>query len=310
MKIFLPLQSESVLICLKCFKGEKSLGGRIKATVRNSTNLRVVRAAMPSGRYLITVKRFFAVILLALSVIAASSCSRRVENGYRTIAYVNSLLTDSLPELRTLAESNGKSSGTIVLVGDPSGCLRLSERMMVCDDFDNIDARKISDGLPDFAGETIVSILNFADTAYMNRPATKDGQTVLRELTVNGALAALKIPSRCKILIICNPILSEYGGSDVSDLFERIGCDVPVICSSDTTFSFTEACFRKMRERDAFTHNIAYPVARLYMAVLDSLDSKVSVLPFIDSLVPASYQDTVEVLAPNTYYSYDVQNQH
>lgn len=119
MKIFLPLQSESVLICLKCFKGEKSLGGRIKATVRNCTNLRVVRAAMPSGRYLITVKRFFAVILLALSVIAASSCSRRVENAYRTIAYVNSLLTDSLPELRTLAESNGKSSGTIVLVGDP-----------------------------------------------------------------------------------------------------------------------------------------------------------------------------------------------
>lgn len=182
--------------------------------------------------------------------------------------------------------------------------------MMICDDFDNIDARKISDGLPDFAGETIVSILNFADTAYMNRPATKDGQTALRELTVNGALAALKIPSRCKILIICNPILSEYGGSDVSDLFERIGCDVPVICSSDTTFSFTEACFRKMRERDVFTHNIAYPVARLYMAVRDSLDSKVSVLPFIDSLVPASYPDTVGVLAPNTYYSYDVQNQH
>lgn len=75
---------------------------------------------MPSGRYLITVKRFFAVILLALSVIAASSCSMRVENGYRTIAYVNSLLT-FLPELRTLAESNGKSSGTVVLVGDPSG---------------------------------------------------------------------------------------------------------------------------------------------------------------------------------------------
>lgn len=144
----------------------------------------------------------------------------------------------------------------------------------------------------------------------MNRPATKDGQTVLRELTVNGALAALKIPSRCKILIICNPILSEYGGSDVSDLFERIGCDVPVICSSDTMFSFTEACFRKMRERDVFTHNIAYPVARLYMAVRDSLDSKVSVLPFIDSLVPASYPDTVGVLAPNTYYSYVVQNQH
>jgi len=257
-----------------------------------------------------TVKKFFAVILLIMSVIASSSCARRVENGYKTIAYVNSLLTDSLSQLRTLAESNCKPSGAIVLVGDPSGCLRLSEIMMNCDDFDNIDARKVSDGLPDFAGETIVSLLDFADTAYESRSASKEGQTSLRELAVNNALAALKLPSRCKILLICCPVLSEYGGSDVADLFERIGCDVPVIYSSDTTFSFSEACFRKMREMGAFTHNISYPSARLFMAVRDSLDSKVTVLPFVDSLVPASYPDTVGVIAPNTYFSHVVQNQH
>ncbi len=233
-----------------------------------------------------------------------------MENGYKTIAYVNSLLTDSLSRLRTLAESNGKPSGAIVLVGDPSGCLRLSEKMMNCDDFDNIDARKVSDGLPDFAGETIVSVLNFADTAYESLSASKDGQTSLRELTVKDALAALQLPTRCKILLVCCPVLSEYGGSDVCDLFERIGCDVPVIYSSDTTFSFSEACFRKMRELDAFTHNISYPSALLFMALRDSLDSKVSVLPFVDSLVPASYPDTVGVIAPNTYCSHVVQNQH
>lgn len=257
-----------------------------------------------------TVKKFFTVILLALSVIAASSCSRRVENGYRTIAYVNSLLADSLSELRTLAECNGKSAGAIVLVGDPAGCLRLSEKMMLCDEFDNIDARKVSDGLPDFAGETIVSILNFADTAYKNLADTKDGQMSLRELTVNGALAALQSPLRCKVLIICCPILSEYGGEDVVDLFERIGCDAQVVYSSDTTHSLSEACFLKMREMNMFTHNISYPSARLLMAIRDSLDSKVSVLPFVDSLVPASFPDTVGVLAPNTYYSYVVQDQH
>lgn len=59
-----------------------------------------------------------------------------------------------------------------------------------------------------------------------------------------------------------------------------------------------------------FTHNISYPSARLLMAIRDSLDSKVSVLPFVDSLVPASFPDTVGVLAPNTYYSYVVQDQH
>lgn len=256
------------------------------------------------------VKKFFVVIVSVLSVIAVSNCSRRPDSGYKTIAYVNSLLTDSLPELRTLAESNGESTGAIVLIGDPSECLRLSEKMMLCDEFDNIDARKVSDGLPDFSGETIVSILNFADTTYKNLVVTDSGQSSLRQLAIKGALAALRSPLRCKLLIICSPILSEYGGGDVRDLFRRISCEVPVISSSDTTSSLSEACFLKMREMNMFTHNISYPSARLLIAIRDSVDSKVSVLPFVDSLIPASFPDTVGVLAPNTYYSYVVQNQH
>ncbi len=255
-------------------------------------------------------KRFFTLIFLISSVIAAFSCSRRVENGYRTIAYVNALLTDSLPELKTLAESNGKQSGALVIVGDPRGCLRLSERMMICDEFDNIDARNVSDGLPDFAGETIVSILNFADTAGSILPAEKGAEASLRELAVKGAVAALRNPFRCKILLICSPALSEYGGDDVVDLFERIGCPVPVISSSDTTVSLTRTSFRTMRERNMFTHNISYPSAKLFMASDDSSGRSFSIRPFVDSLVPASFPDTVGILAPNTYYSYVVQNNH
>ena len=243
-------------------------------------------------------------------MIAAVGCSRRVESGYRIIPCVNSLLTDSLPELNRLAALNGGTSGSIVLVGDPSGCLRLSERMMVCDDFDNIDARKVSDGLPDFSGETIVSILDFADTSYAALAGSRAGRDSIRAATVRRALAALRLPSRCKVLIICSPLFSEYGGDDVRDLFSRIGCAVPVISSLDTSFSFSDACFRRMRDKNLFTHNIAYPSARLFAAVRDSVDSQVTVLPFADSLVPASFPDTVGVLAPNTYYSDVVQNQH
>lgn len=241
---------------------------------------------------------------------AVSCCTRRVESGYKTIAYVNSLLADSLPQLRKLASLNGRPSGAIVLTGDPALCLRLSERMMICDDFDNIDARRTSDGLPDFAGETISSILDFADAPYDSLAVSGKGRDSLRTLAVRGALSALGTPSRCKILIICSPELSEYGGSDVTDLFGKIGCDVPVIYSSDTTFSFTESCFLEMRKRNMFTHNISYPSAKLYMRLSDSLGSKPSVVPFVDSLVPASFPDTVGVMAPNTYYSYVVQNQH
>lgn len=255
-------------------------------------------------------RRFLTVISLILSVAAVCGCSRRVEAGYKTIACVNALLTDSLPEMRRLAGLNGRPSGAIVLAGDPNLCLRLSEKMMVCDDFDNIDARKVSDGLPDFAGETIVSILDFTSAPYDSLIKSKTDGESLRALSVRGALAALRLPSRCKVLVICSPALSDNGGSDVRDLFGKIGCDVPVIYSSDTTFSFTEACFREMRKRNIFTHNISYPSARLFMTVRDSSGSKVSVRPFVDSLVPASFPDTVGVLAPNTYYSDVVQNQH
>lgn len=255
-------------------------------------------------------KRLVTTIALIASVIAFCGCSRRVENGYKTIAYVNALLTDSLPGLRALAGINGKPSGAVVLVGAPSVCLRLSERMMICDEFDNIDARKSSDGLPDFAGETIVSLLDFTRTPDSTVALTNDGIAELRRIAVGSALAALRNPSGCKVLIICSPALSEYGGEDVADLFSRIGCEVPVLHSADTTFSFPEACFRTMRERKLFTHNISYPSAKLFITVRDSMNVPVAVRPFVDSLVPASFPDTVGVLAPNTYYSYVVQNQH
>jgi len=258
----------------------------------------------------VKVKKILKTILLVSSVLVAICCSRRVDSADRTLAYVNSLLVDSLSELRALSEINGKSSGAIVLVGDPAGCLRLSEWMLLCDEFDNIDAKRSSDGLPDFSGETIVSVLNFVDTAYQSLAATKDGQVALRELTIRNSLASLRIRPRCKILLICNPVLSEYGGSDVRDLFERVGCNVPVIYSSDTTVSLSDVCFLTMRKMNMFTHNISYPSASLFMTIRDSIDSRESVVPFVDSLVPASFPDTVGVLAPNTYYSYVVQNQY
>lgn len=256
-------------------------------------------------------RSFLSLIPLVLSVIiAASGCSRRVEGGYKTTAFVNTLLADSLPEMHRLAALSGKTDGSIVLIGEPAVCLRTGEMMMVCDEFDNIDARKSNDGLPDFAGETLVPILDFSDTSAAYDTSDKKSQERLRDRAVRNAVAALRIPHGCKIIVICSPALSEYGGGDVADLFERIGCNVPVIHSADTAYSLPGNCFIKMREKNLFTHNISYPRARLLMAVPDSSGDRAIVLPFIDSLVPASFPDTVGVLAPNTYYSHVVQNQH
>ena len=256
----------------------------------------------------IAVKKFL-LILLPSVLVLAFSCSRRVESPYDSIGLVDMLVTDSLPALQRLARGACAPTGVIVISGEPEQCLALSEKMLRSDEFDNVDAKRVSDGLPDFSGETVVSILDFANSPYDSLAATEEGRLKLREIAVRTSLAALDSSARCKVLILCSPQIAEKGGDDVSDFFEKIGCDVPVIYSTDTTFSFTGACFKVMRERNIFTHNIAYPVARLMMTLQDSSNPPFSAVPFDDDLVPESFADTVGILAPNTFVSY-VQNKH
>ena len=237
---------------------------------------------------------------MAVLVALVSSCTRRVETAYEAIPMVNRLITDSLPSLQVMARSAGQPSGTIVLAGEPLHCLSVSERMMLCDEFDNVDARSLKDGLPDFAGETIVSLLDFSEPS---------DTLALREAAVNCALAAIDSFVNCKVLVICSPSLALKGKDDIQDLFGKIGCDVPVISSTDTTYRFAEECFKVMRERNLFTHDIAHPCARLLMIVPDNDKAWSSAVHFDDNLVPESFADTVGVFAPNTYVSH-VQNKH
>ena len=254
------------------------------------------------------VKRTLPIVLMIL-LFMLPSCMRRVENSYETISYVDSMLSDSLPALQRIAKASYKPSGAIFLIGEPLHCLSLSEQMMSFDEFDNVDAKRLQDGLPDFAGETIVSILDFANSPYDSLYSGEKVRQALREVAVRDALAALDTTYHCKVLIVCSPQLAEKGGDDISDFFEKIGCDVPVLYSKDTTFSFPDACYKIMREKNLFTHNIAYPVARLLMTVKDSNRPPFTTIGFEDRLVPEYFADTVGVFAPNTFVSY-VQNKH
>ena len=236
-----------------------------------------------------------------------SSCVRRVEAGYDSIPLVDRLVSDSLPSLQHMASLAGKLSGTIVLVGEPLQCLAMSEKMMSVDEFDNVDARTVQDGLPDFSGETIVSLLNFTIPAYDSLSVSGKDSLALREIAVGGALAALDSTVGCKVLVICSNALAPEGGEDIVDFFEKIGCDVPVVYSADTSFSFTKACYKVLREKNLFTHNIAYPVARLMM--ITEGNSSRHPLMFDDNKVPDYFADTVGVFAPNTYVSH-VQNKY
>ena len=253
-------------------------------------------------------KRVCPIVFVVIAVMAYS-CTRRVESSYDSIRLVDDLVNDSLPSLQRMAKDACKPSGSIFLVGEPLQCLSLSEKMMNSDEFDNVDARMVSDGLPDFSGETIVSVLDFANFPYDTLALTEDGRLALREIAVRHALAAIDSSANCKVLILCSPQLAEQGGDDVSDFFEKIGCDMPVIYSQDTAFSYTQACYRILRERNMFTHNIAYPAARILMTIESLINPPFSSVSFEENLLPDYFVDTVGVFAPNTFVSY-AQNKH
>ncbi len=247
-------------------------------------------------------------LLITLSLLVSLfSCERRVETGYPSIEFVNRIVADSLPSLQAMAREAGKPTGTIVLVGDPMRCLILGEKMMRSDEFDNVDAREVPDSLPDFAGETIVPIFDFTVQPYDSLSVEGADSALFRERAVKNALAALDTAVHCKVLILCAPQFGVRGGDDVTDLFEKIGCDVPVIFSSDTAFSYTKACYKVMREKNLFTHAIAYPSARLLMILGSEDESFQKASVFDDNLAPEQFADTIGVFAPDTYYSH-VQN--
>ena len=246
-------------------------------------------------------------LLFFAALASLFSCVRRVETGYDSIALVDRLVSDSVPSLQRRAALAGKASGTIVLVGEPFQCLALSEKMLSDDEFDNVDARPVKDGLPDFSGETIVSILDFTVPSYDSLSVSGSDSLTLREIAVRSALAALDSVVNCKVLVICSPALASEGGEDVVDFYGKIGCDVPVVYSADSSSPLSEACYKLLRERNLFTHNIAYPVARLMMVT--GVDDSHRPVLFDDIKVPESFADTVGVFAPNTYVSH-VQNKH
>ena len=252
--------------------------------------------------------------LRVLTIITATlallfSCSTRVETGYEAIGLVNRIVVDSLDLLRERASFSGKPSGTIVLIGEPMRCVSMSEKFMEVDEFDNVDARVLQDGLPDFAGETIVSLLDFSLAPYDSVFSVGTDTLFFREAAIRNAVAAIDTSIGCKMLVICSPLLSERGGEDIEDLFGRIDCDVPVVYSSDTAFSFTAACYKVMRDRNAFTHDIAYPKARLMAIPEGGGDLYPASRLYDDNLVPDQFADTVGVFAPKTYISH-VQNKH
>ena len=183
-------------------------------------------------------------IYLIPALVLAAACSRTVSTAEPPIALVSAVIADqSLPShglvKNYVAADSDKS---IYIVGNPDGCEALRAEMMEVDEYDNITGRRVPDGLPDFAGEVICTLVDFAQWPYQPY-VDENRQDALREVTVRDLLAAMDtlcfvniydrsgvaVKPLPKVVVMASPFAYEYGKYDIDTLFSALGCNLQVV---------------------------------------------------------------------------------
>jgi hypothetical protein len=296
------------------------------------------------------VKKGIEAIFLWIPIaIIAASCSNGKPSGTAMIPFVESILADTTSAEYSLVSSYDDSDkqGCIAIIGTPEECFSLSEQFMTSDIFDNIDGRMKGDGLPDFAGETIISVIDAANSPYEGYVLRKNTD-FLKEIAVRESLFAIdsscrvspyekdaSVPKlKAKVIILASPLMAEYGFSDVDTLFKSLGKDIPVITVKDTSQTAVVKCFNILRKKNAFTLNIYLPRAMGYVSVPTSdlpasvVDSGLhfnetykygrvtnsdkitfTIITFNERYLSGGLISKLGTIAPKTYQSY-VQNQY
>ena len=187
-----------------------------------------------------------------LPLLLLAGCEMKPTSSRPTIPLVSEILANPQGYDYQLVKSFNPmdAHGDIVLLDSPDRCFALSERFLTYDVRDNDSGAPGEDGLPDFSGERIVSLLDINYTPY-SRFVSADNILALREVTVRAALSALDTAcclgafdqekrshkDRAKLLLISSPYLAAFGGFDVDTLFRAVGVVPPVISGPEEVFA-------------------------------------------------------------------------
>ncbi len=189
-------------------------------------------------------KRYCLILACCIAALATLSCKKKAAAGDPPIALVSSIISDpSLPAHKLVADYNANdASKSIFVAGSPVLCESLRQKLMTVDEFDNIDGKRMQDGLPDFAGEVICTMVDFANSPY--GPFVEDARLDdLREVSVRNVLAAMDtlcyinefdrrgVASKPlpKLLVLASPYADAFGKYDIDTLFSSLGCSLPVM---------------------------------------------------------------------------------
>ena len=178
--------------------------------------------------------------LLLLLLLCPAACIRQTEESRPTIPLVREILSAKTgPRAQMLRGVKPQPAADIAIIGSEFACDRIAEHLSFQDLRDNVDARSVADGLPDYAGETFACI---EDAEPYAAALVSVGEEVFRRRTVLRVLAALdtvahispydveglSVKPSVKMVVLADPFLAEYGGFDVDTLFRSLGCRIPV----------------------------------------------------------------------------------
>ena len=199
-------------------------------------------------------------IISCLLALVAVSCKVDQQTQVQSIPYVQEIIADSdNPAAVVLARSSKPEvSGDIVIVGSLEESMAYSHAFRDSDTHDNARGSEAPDGLPDFAGETVTSIVDHC-ASIAAELIDLGGAERLRELAVRQAVSAIDTvyhlspydleglghKSPAKLVVMTSPYYSSYGKSDVDTLLSVMSCRVPVVCPFDIAASKVVSSVRK-----------------------------------------------------------------
>lgn len=183
-------------------------------------------------------------LLLILTGLSLLACQSRVEEQRPTIQYVRDILSDKSCAEYSLLSFYGEADrkGDIVIIGTEEQCSVIGTQFTTCDMFDNVDASRGGDGLPDFGGEYISTIIDDANTPYSsfvengNVDGLRDAvvRSVISAIDTTYSLTAYDIDcqgrkSPAKAIVLADCYQHQYGKFDVDTLLRSAGCGIEVI---------------------------------------------------------------------------------
>lgn len=224
-------------------------------------------------------KRFAAAVQFALVLFAFSSCRQKPSEGKPVVELVAQTIAGKNPSVQAKVKNFNphQADGEILVFGPAFEVLQLSEYLDTVDIYDNVDGFLFSDGLPDFCGETIASVIASPQTLDDDAGSTRYRTSMVKTtLALMDTLAlkrdAVSVGSKAagKLIVFTSPKVRELAGYDLDSLFRAMEVDSPLVYASDNLEDTAKECYMLLRSRNAFTHKISYPVGKYYIALPDS----------------------------------------